>query len=225
MSIPHSPQPAAGSLTAPKTGPGDTTDSAPTLPVPEALTRLLEKVAHPASLADAQERFLAVNSPFQRLFGYSPTEIRGLSPRILVPAFVPDEQLAGIRQRVVREGQPWHGTLTLLTRNGDTFESQLHLLPLRPEPDLPPAAYLSVWAPPHEALAALAGLGACLATALVTSPLPSPLPVSPRGTLRRDEVARLSALGFRNKEIARIMGIKASTVGVFKFQNRQRVQG
>jgi DNA-binding NarL/FixJ family response regulator len=51
------------------------------------------------------------------------------------------------------------------------------------------------------------------------------LPVSPRGSLRRDEVARLSALGFRNKEIARIMGIKAGTVGVFKFQNRQRTQG
>lgn len=189
------------------------------------LVSLLERITHPASLTDAQDRFLAVNPAFQRLFGYSSAEVIGLSPRLLIPTSVPEEQLQAIREQLVEKRQPWHGTLPHLRRNGETFDPRLHLLPLHPDYHLPPAGYIAVWAAPQDALSAILQLGTAFAAALLTAPPPASPPRSAQATLRRDEVTRLSALGFRNKEIARIMGIKASTVGVFKFQNRLRTQG
>lgn len=81
-------------------------------------------------LCDATNRFVQVNEPFRRLYGWEPAELVGESPLKLVPA---DCDLGLVREvnRTTRTAGDWTGTLPNVRRDGTLLPIRLRTAAVR----------------------------------------------------------------------------------------------
>ncbi|MGB0580928.1 MAG: PAS domain-containing protein, partial [Limisphaerales bacterium] len=90
--------------------------------------KLLERIPFPASLTDGRNRFVAINSAHENLYGRKEEELTGQSPTRLVAKSVKKARLQEILTSSGKEG--WHGSIMNVDRRGREFEVVLHTRPV-----------------------------------------------------------------------------------------------
>lgn len=91
-------------------------------------TDLIERIPFPASLTDCRNRFVAINTAHQKLYGWSMGELSGAKPDRLVSGEVDPALLKDIMSESGREG--WRGRIRNVDREGREFEIILHTRPV-----------------------------------------------------------------------------------------------
>ncbi|MFH1742595.1 MAG: PAS domain S-box protein [bacterium] len=83
-------------------------------------------------ITDTQGMIYFVNPSFEHLTGYSPEEILGRTPRILKSGLVSHE-VYELLWRTVLSGQDWRGELTNRRKNGEIYEADVTITPIKGE--------------------------------------------------------------------------------------------
>ncbi len=179
----------------------------------------------PLSVTNSANRFIYVNRAFEKFYQYSAKQLIGLSPAILVHGTVSVAQAKRIHSCLNGKNGHWEGVLTSRMAGGESLVIYLLALALKPLDWELPSAFVGLSCPERDRLKLISSLLGHVAllglknasTRAELQPLPS---VNARGQ-RRNEIIRLTLLGYTTKEVAQFMNISASTVANVKWKNRQ----
>lgn len=186
------------------------------------LCKALDAFSFPATLTNSKDRFVYVNRAFTVRYGFSETEILGLSPTILVPNDFPEGKLKALKKNIATRPAGWEGVLINQTRSQERIVVYLRTVALRPQRHLPNLFYLGFSALPEEIKKAEAELISLLSAALLMRRPEGRISKADPEKTRQREVCQLRDLGYSTKEIAAIMGITVSTVNVVTWRARRR---
>ena len=96
------------------------------------LTTALEQVAESIVVTDAEGRIEYVNAAFERITGHAREAVLGSSPRILKSGLHDDAFYADM-WRTLRRGEVWTGHFINRKKNGDLYEEEASISPVRDE--------------------------------------------------------------------------------------------
>ena len=190
---------------------------------------VLNRVPFPMTLTDRDNRFVFVNEAFVHRYGFLSRDLVGLTPRLLIPRHSPKRMLAGFEEQVLRQYSRWEGEVINRRRDNETFRVHLSVFPLRLNEQAEPIAFLGVTCAPEQRVEMLTEVVAVLADQWFHGALQRALPtlsaavgaVAPR----QAAIQKLCRMGFSTKEIAHIMGVSPSTVGVVRWRLRSKPGG
>lgn len=192
--------------------------------IPFGLT--LNRFPYPVTLTDRDNRFVFANEAFVQRYGYLSRDLIGLSPRVLVPRQSPKRMLESYNEHVLKRHNRWEGVLVNRGREGDPFRVYLCVLPLRLNEGAPPVAYLGVSCDQGDRMEMLLELVHLLSDQWFQHSIQRALPSLTGGNgsvaPRQAAILKLCRMGFSTKEIAHIMGVSPSTVGVVRWRLRTR---
>jgi PAS domain S-box-containing protein len=180
---------------------------------------------HAAMATDAEQRVIWTNAAFENLYGYKAEAIVGLPARILYGADVAPKLLQSLQQQIFVQRLAWSGTCVHRHRTGKTFATSLVATPLDYLTAAPVNGVFCVSSRELDAVAIKDALLAhlirrcfslSLETACHTPGNRKPMPPHPGP--RQLEIQRLLLLGYRAKEIASLLNISTSTVGVVRWK-------
>lgn len=198
--------------------PGDLTE------VPYGL--VLNRFPYPVTLTDRDNRFVFANEAFVQRYGYLSRDLIGLTPRVLIPRQSPKRMLESFNEHVLRRHSRWEGVLVNRKRDNEVFRIHLSVFPLRLNEGAPPVAYLGVMSETSERSEMLLELVHLLSDQWFQNSLQRALPsltgANGNGAPRQSAILKLCRMGFSTKEIAHIMGVSPSTVGVVRWRLRTR---
>jgi PAS domain S-box-containing protein len=198
--------------------PGDLTE------VPYGL--VLNRFPYPATLTDRDNRFVFANESFVQRFGYLSRDLIGLTPRVLIPRQSPKRMLESYTEHVLRRHSRWEGELLNRRRDNEVFRVHLSVFPLRLNEGAAPVAFLGVTCEPEERVEMLLELVHLFSDQWFQNSLQRALPTltgsNGNGAPRQSAILKLCRMGFSTKEIAHIMGVSPSTVGVVRWRLRTR---
>jgi diguanylate cyclase (GGDEF)-like protein/PAS domain S-box-containing protein len=95
------------------------------------LATAVEHAADVIEITDAASRFEYVNSAFERISGFGRTEALGQTPFSLLMSDWNDEAHYRAVQNAIASGQVWHGTLTGRRKDGNLYEQEATISPVR----------------------------------------------------------------------------------------------
>lgn len=180
--------------------------------------KLLERIPFPASLTDGRNRYVAINSAHENLYGWNDQELVGKNPACLIAKSVKAAKIREIYSASGKEG--WHGSLTNVDRRGREFPVVLHTRP--------------VWLANRKLkLGVIHLIGQ--ETALIRSLLDlawlgglepdrnRQLPSLDKLTAREQEVFALLGQGLRTAEIADNMSVSFNTARVYIAAARRKL--
>lgn len=94
------------------------------------LTAAVEQIDEAVLVTDAEARIVWVNSAFERTTGWARAEAIGRNPRFLKSGGQ-DEAFYKALWETLRSGEPWRGRLQNRRRNGEVYEVDATISPLR----------------------------------------------------------------------------------------------
>lgn len=187
---------------------------------------VLNRFPYPATLTDRDNRYIFVNEAFVQRYGFLSRDLAGLTPRVLIPRQSPKRALEDYSEHVLRRHCRWDGELTNRRRDNKTFRVHLTVLPLRLNEGALPVAFLGVSCDPGEQTTMLLELVHLLSDQWFQQSLQRALPsitgANGNAAPRQSAILKLCRMGFSTKEIAHIMGVSPSTVGVVRWRLRTR---
>ena len=183
---------------------------------------------HQVLICNADNRIVYANPAFLKRYGYTKKALIGLPPKVLWSESQSAANFKAMMETVFERYQHWQGPVVNLTATGEAYHIHLFVLPLRPLTNERPIGYMGVSCDIGEEQAVTFDLIASLTTHLLGSMKEEnfrllPFKQKERGDRQR-EIMRLTNLGFSTKEIAHMMGISPSTVGVVKWKQRKRLK-
>jgi PAS domain S-box-containing protein len=190
---------------------------------------VLNRVSFPITLTDRDNRFVFVNEAFVHRYGFLSRDLLGLTPRLLVPRHSPKRMLAGFEEQVLRQFRRWEGEVLNRRRDNEIFRVYLSVFPLRLNEQADPIAFLGITCDPEQRAEMLSEVVSVLADQWFHGALQRALPTL-SATLgatapRQSAIQKLCRMGFSTKEIAHIMGVSPSTVGVVRWRLRSKPGG
>ena len=187
---------------------------------------VLNRFPYPVTLTDRDNRFVFANEAFVQRYGYLSRDLIGLTPRVLIPRQSPKRMLESYNEHVLRRHSRWEGVLVNRGRDSEPFHVHLSVFPLRLSEGAPPVAYLGVSCDQGERTEMLLELVHLLSDQWFQNSLQRALPslTGVNGVVapRQAAILKLCRMGFSTKEIAHIMGVSPSTVGVVRWRLRTR---
>ena len=183
---------------------------------------------HQVLICNADNRIVYANPAFLKRYGYSKKNLLGLQPKVLWSETQSAASRKEMMETVFERHQPWQGAVVNLTATGVPYHIHLFVLPLRAIAHERPIGYMGVSCDIGEEQVVTFDLIASLTSHLLGSMKEEnfrllPFKQKERGDRQR-EIMRLTDLGFSTKEIAHMMEISPSTVGVVKWKQRKRLK-
>lgn len=182
-----------------------------------------ETFPYPVDITDISDSIIYVNPAFERTYGFKASKVIGLPPHFLIPA---DSDRASMQANLtsLHLGTTWEGVQANVTASGEVIEVYLIGLPLGANDSQQPFGTVYV----ASAVAQKDRMRTELLQLLVGNYfsmriLPDFRAAEPlqRGKRGRTVMGLLS-LGYAPKQVAAMLGISTSTVGVIKWQQKQR---
>ena len=96
----------------------------------QVLSRVVEQSHNMVMISDASARITYVNPAFQRVTGYSSSDVIGCSTRLLMSPQTPRSTYAELRSRLA-ERESWHGEFINVKKDGTELICLAHVSPLR----------------------------------------------------------------------------------------------
>jgi len=191
---------------------------APSLRMSEEARQLIEKIPFPASLTDGKDRFVAVNSPHEELYGWSNAELIGQLTTSLISKSVKKSLLDEIQAQSSDDG--WHGRLSNTNRKGKRFDIILNTRPVWLNKR---KLKLHVVCKPGHESALIRSLLDLVWTCHRQRGLPMVLPSLDQLTPRELEVFERLGRGLRTAEIANELSVSFNTARVYAAAIRRKL--
>lgn len=94
----------------------------------QQLSMAMEQASEAVAITTPEGRIIYLNNAFERLFGYSQTEILNTIPTSLAP----ENELEPINT-ALRDGTHWQGQVNFFRKDGSTFVANVSIMPIRDE--------------------------------------------------------------------------------------------
>jgi PAS domain S-box-containing protein len=159
----------------------------------------LNNLPEPMAVTDLNGQFVFVNAAFTRFNGYSRAETEGRTPNLLKSGLTDPAVYANL-WREIGHGRPFTGTVVNRRKNGDHYEAELTVVPLRDD-----AGAVTHYLSTHRDLSLLLSAQGALRRseaslrALIEG-LPEAIAVHRNGLLVFVNPAVLTLLGYQNAE-------------------------
>lgn len=180
---------------------------------------LIERIPFPASLTDSRNRFVAINSAHEKLYGWSIGELEGDKPDRLLSPDVDRKLLRDVFAESGKEG--WRGRLRNVNRAGKEFEIVLHTRPVWLGNQKLKLGVICL--PGQEEALVRSLLELAWMGTIETSRVKVPLPLD-QLTTRELEVFGLLGRGLRTAEIADQMDVSFNTARVYVAAIRRKFE-
>jgi PAS domain S-box-containing protein len=178
-----------------------------------------ETFPYPVAITDTRDVIVYVNPAFERTYGYEAARVIGLPPHFLLP---PDIERAAIRNNLawLHGGKIWEGVLPNVTATGNLIHLHLIGLPVgardRQEPFGIVYVGCEVAMKDRMRMEFLELMARNYFSARILPDFRAPSEAR-RGERGRAVVGLLD-LGYTPKQVAAMLGISPSTVGVLKWK-------
>ncbi len=96
------------------------------------LSQAIEQSPVSVIITDPDAKIQYVNNTFEKVSGYTATEVMGQNPRILQSGNIPDETYEEMWQTITA-GKAWQGEFQNRKKNGDIYWEQVHIAPVLDE--------------------------------------------------------------------------------------------
>ena len=182
-----------------------------------------ETFPYPVDITDTRDVIVYVNPAFERTYGYEAARVIGLPPHFLLP---PDIDRGAIRNNLawLHGGKIWEGVQPNITATGNLIDIHLIGLPVGARDSQEPfgIVYVSCEVAMKERMRTdfLELMARNYFSARILPEFRTPLQAR-RGERGRAVVGLLE-LGYSPKQVAGMLGISPSTVGVLKWKSRQQ---
>ncbi len=188
------------------------------------LGKALDNYSFAAAIANSDYRLVYLNPAFTQAYGWRLDEVLGLNSAILVTPDTAAEKLGSARKRTSTPLAGWEGTIPQMTRDKKVIHACLKLIAVKSPID--PAGLFRLWLLVEEGhIREAEGVLLSLLSASLLASESTLEPEKPgKGWMReatREEVRRLTDLGFRGKEIAALVGISDTAVRAAQHRIRK----
>lgn len=96
----------------------------------ELILKAFSQAAFSVVITDPSGQIVFVNSGFTKLSGYSASEIKGCTPRILKSGLTPSHVYQEL-WKAIQSGESWHGELLNKNKSGTLYWARLSINPIR----------------------------------------------------------------------------------------------
>jgi PAS domain S-box-containing protein len=186
------------------------------------LGELLSHFPHPASLTNRENRFVYLNPAFERFYGYRSEALLGLMPWILHPRQTAGSDKSRPRSLIEGAAEGWEGRLVHQRADGTRLRVYLITFPLIHPPLRKPALTLGLSGEEGARGVLVRDYVSHFSShALLRQATSASLPLASgafrRGD-RRQEIARLTHMGYSTKEIANLLDRSPNTIAQVKWR-------